>query len=61
MEMKKIACAVLVATASMSAAFAEVAAPAPAPSATSGATSAFPVVGSLVGASLLSLVAVYYN
>ncbi|KAF9665734.1 hypothetical protein SADUNF_Sadunf16G0154600 [Salix dunnii] len=48
MEMKKIACAILFAAASVSAVMAdEVAAPAPSP--TSGASVSLPVVGSLVG------------
>ena len=58
MEMKKVACAVLVAAASMSAVMAqEVAAPAPSP--TSDASTGLPFVGSLVGASLVSLIAFY--
>ncbi|KAM7474550.1 hypothetical protein LguiB_021793 [Lonicera macranthoides] len=59
MEMKKIACAALVAAASMSAAVAHVEAPAPAPA--SDATVALPVIGSLVGASLLSVFALYMH
>ena len=60
MEMKKIACAVLVAAAvSMSAALAadDVYAPAPAPS--NSAAGGWPVAGSLVGASVLSFFAFY--
>ncbi|CAL0328730.1 unnamed protein product [Lupinus luteus] len=54
MEMKKVACAVLFAAASVSAVAAtEVPAPAPGPS--SGATT----VGSFIGASVLSFVAYY--
>ncbi|KAJ6905363.1 arabinogalactan protein 23-like [Populus alba x Populus x berolinensis] len=49
MEMKKIACAILFAD--------EVAAPAPSPA--SGASASLPIVGSLVGASLASFIAVY--
>ncbi|GKV25766.1 hypothetical protein SLEP1_g35160 [Rubroshorea leprosula] len=55
MDMKKISCAVLVAAASMSAVLASTEAPAPGPS--SSAT--MPVVGSLVGASLVSFLAYY--
>ncbi|KAJ6984857.1 hypothetical protein NC653_022985 [Populus alba x Populus x berolinensis] len=58
MEMKKIACAILFAAASVSAVMAdEVAAPAPSPA--SGASASLPIVGSLVGASLASFIAVY--
>ncbi|KAI3935225.1 hypothetical protein MKW98_018414 [Papaver atlanticum] len=60
MDMKKISCAVLLAVAaSMNAALVgatDVQAPAPAPS---GAAVAMPVVGSLVGASLVSFFAFY--
>ncbi|GMP97299.1 hypothetical protein ACSBR1_020549 [Camellia fascicularis] len=59
MEMKKIACAVLISAASMSAVFAEVSSPAPAPTSDSAAT--FPIIGSLVGASVLSFFAMYFN
>ncbi|KAM7470306.1 hypothetical protein LguiA_008489 [Lonicera macranthoides] len=59
MEMKKIACAALVAAASMSAVLAQTEAPAPAPA--SDATAALPALGSLVGASLLSIVALYMH
>ncbi|XP_050285012.1 arabinogalactan protein 23-like [Quercus robur] len=72
MEMKKIACAVLFAAASLSAVLADhhhhtsspapapaQAAPAPGPS--SGASAGLPVVGSLVGASLVSFVAYYLH
>ncbi|KAG6762403.1 hypothetical protein POTOM_032902 [Populus tomentosa] len=56
MEMKKIACAILFAAASVSAVMAdEVAAPAPSPA--SGASASLPIVGSLVGASLASFIA----
>ncbi|XVE81337.1 hypothetical protein DITRI_Ditri15bG0055400 [Diplodiscus trichospermus] len=63
MEMKKAACAVLFAAASISAVMAEVAAPAPAPAptATSGASASFPVVGSIVGASVASLIAYFLH
>lgn len=58
MEMKKIACAILFAAASVSAVMAdEVAAPAPSPA--SGASASLPIVGSLVGASLASFIALY--
>ncbi|KAG2671562.1 hypothetical protein I3760_13G003600 [Carya illinoinensis] len=62
MEMKKIACAVLVAAASMSAVLAYEGhehSPAPAPGPSSGASAGLPVVGSMVGASLVSLLAYY--
>ncbi|KAI3414991.1 uncharacterized protein J3R85_015566 [Psidium guajava] len=58
MEMRKMACALLVATASLSAVVAAtepVAAPAPSP--TSAAAASLPAVGSLVGASLMSFLA----
>ncbi|GMP41804.1 hypothetical protein ACSBR2_017420 [Camellia fascicularis] len=58
MEMKKIACAALVAAASMSAALA---ADSPAPAPTSDATAALPVVGSLIGASIVSFFAFYMH
>ncbi|MQM21140.1 hypothetical protein Taro_054174 [Colocasia esculenta] len=58
MEMKKIACAVLLAAASATAVLAgDAASPAPAP--TSGSSAAVPVVGSLVGATVLSFFAYY--
>ena len=61
MEMKKIACGVVLAAASMTAVMAaEVGAPAPGPAA-SGASVAVPALGSLVGASLVSLFAYYLN
>ncbi|KAK4797627.1 hypothetical protein SAY86_029953 [Trapa natans] len=61
MEMKKISCAIIVAAAaSMSVAMAaEGSAPAPSPS--SGASAALPALGSLVGASVLSLIAYYLH
>ena len=59
MEMKKIVCATLVAAASVCAAVAEVEAPAPAPA--SDATATLPILGSLVGASLVSFFALYMN
>ncbi|OIW07973.1 hypothetical protein TanjilG_20074 [Lupinus angustifolius] len=55
MEMKKVACAVLFAAASISAVAAAAEAPAPAPGPSSGAAT----VGSFVGASVLSIVAYY--
>lgn len=67
MEMKKIACAVLVAAASMSAVLAsEGPAMAPSPTTTGGAAhsaanAALPAVGTLVGASLLSVFAYYLH
>ena len=54
MEMKKVACAVLVAAASVTVALA---ADAPAPSPTSASSAAFPAVGAVIGASLLSFFA----
>ncbi|KAK3015435.1 hypothetical protein RJ639_007767 [Escallonia herrerae] len=62
MEMKKIACAALVAAASMSAALAQAPASAPSsPPPLSDAAAALPVIGSLVGASLLSFFAFYMH
>ncbi|KAF9679686.1 hypothetical protein SADUNF_Sadunf06G0040300 [Salix dunnii] len=58
MEWKKISCAVLVA-ASMTAALAADEISAPAPSPASGAPATLPVVGSLIGASLVSFFAYY--
>ncbi|KAG5238499.1 arabinogalactan peptide [Salix suchowensis] len=58
MEMKRIACAILFAAASVSAVMADEAA-APAPSPASGASASLPIVGSLVGASLASFIALY--
>ena len=61
MEIKKITIAFIVAAASLSLAMGadEVLAPAPAPS--SGASATLPVVGSLVGASLVSFYAYYLH
>ncbi|MQM13888.1 hypothetical protein Taro_046814 [Colocasia esculenta] len=60
MEMKKVACAVLVAAASATAALAsDAVSPAPAP--TSGSFAVAPVIGSLVGASVLSFFACYLH
>lgn len=62
MEMKKIAYAVIFAAASMSAVVAaEGPSAAPAPSPTSDAAAALPAVGSLIGASIVSLVACYLH
>ena len=61
MEMKKFACAALVVAASMSAAFAHADHEAPAPAPASDATAALPTLGSLVGASLLSILALYMH
>ncbi|KAJ9174472.1 hypothetical protein P3X46_013110 [Hevea brasiliensis] len=58
MEMKKVACAILFAAASMSAVMAEEAI-SPAPEPTSAALANLPVVGSLFGASLASFIALY--
>ncbi|KAE9617307.1 hypothetical protein Lalb_Chr03g0033991 [Lupinus albus] len=55
MEMKKVACAVLFAAASISAVAAAAEVPAPAPGPSSGATT----IGSFIGASVLSFVAYY--
>ena len=54
MEMKKVACAVLVAAASATVALA---ADAPAPAPTSASSAAFPAVGAVIGASVLSFFA----
>lgn len=59
MEMKKIACAVLFAAATVSAVVAHDEALAPAPGPSSGAASGLPAIGSLIGASLLSVAAYY--
>jgi hypothetical protein len=56
MEMKKVACAVLVAAAS---ATVVLAAEAPAPAPTSASSAAFPAVGAVLGASVLSFFAYY--
>ncbi|TKY53309.1 hypothetical protein E2542_SST24836 [Spatholobus suberectus] len=58
MDMKKFTCAVLIAAASMSAALATTQVPAPAPGPSSGASAT--AVGSLVGASVLSFLALFY-
>ncbi|KAJ1409933.1 hypothetical protein SESBI_22404 [Sesbania bispinosa] len=58
MDMKKVTCAVLIAAASMSAALAATEVPAPAPGPSSDATTT--VVGSLVGASILSFFALFH-
>ncbi|XP_022743058.1 arabinogalactan peptide 23-like [Durio zibethinus] len=62
MDMQKISCAVIVAAASMSAVMASTDAPAAAPgpsTASSAVSSTLPVLGSLVGASLVSFFAYY--
>ncbi|CAN6197861.1 unnamed protein product [Urochloa humidicola] len=56
MEMKKVACAVLVAA---SAATVAIAAEGPAPAPTSASAAAFPAVGAVLGASVLSFFAYY--
>jgi hypothetical protein len=62
MGIKKISCAVVIAAAaSMSAAMAFTEVPAPAPGPSSGATATLPLVGSLVGASLLSFFTYYLH
>ncbi|KAG2611041.1 arabinogalactan protein 23-like [Panicum virgatum] len=53
MEMKKVACAVLVAASATVA----LAADAPAPAPTSASSAAFPAVGAVIGASVLSFFA----
>jgi hypothetical protein len=60
MEMKKIACAVLVAVASATMALAADA-PAPSPATASGSFAITPAVGAAVGASVLSFFAYYMN
>ncbi|XP_022998512.1 arabinogalactan peptide 23-like [Cucurbita maxima] len=59
MEMNKITCAILFAAATVSAVVAHDEAAAPAPGPTSGATVGLPAIGSLIGASLLSVAAYY--
>ncbi|EXC48805.1 hypothetical protein L484_000818 [Morus notabilis] len=61
MEMKKIACAVIFAAASVSAVMANDAVAAPAPAPTGGTSASLPALGSLVGASLVSFVAYYLH
>ena len=64
MDMRKVSFAVIVAAASMSAAMAVdevLASPAPAPGPSSGASATLPVVGSLVGASIVSFFAYYLS
>ncbi|PIN18772.1 hypothetical protein CDL12_08558 [Handroanthus impetiginosus] len=62
MDMRKIAYAALIAAASMSAvATAGVHTDAPAPAPSNDAITALPVVGSLVGASVLSFFALYMH
>ncbi|CAJ1967513.1 unnamed protein product [Sphenostylis stenocarpa] len=58
MDMRKVSCAVLIVAASMSAALAATEVPAPAPGPSSGASAT--VVGSLVGASVLSFFALFH-
>ncbi|MCH98543.1 arabinogalactan peptide 23-like [Trifolium medium] len=60
MDMRKVTCAVLIAAASMSAVMASTEVPAPAPGPSSGASAAIPIVGSLVGASLVSFIALFH-
>ena len=61
MEMKKIACAIIFAAASVSAVVAQEATQAPAPAPASAAIATLPTLGSLVGASLVSFVAYYLH
>lgn len=61
MDMKKVTCAVLfVAAASMGATMAITEVPAPAPGPDTGAAAGLPVVGSLIGASILSFFALFH-
>ena len=60
MDMRKVTCAILIAAASVSATMAAAEVPAPAPGPSSGASAAFPLVGSLVGASVLSFFALFH-
>ncbi|KAL2320807.1 hypothetical protein Fmac_029776 [Flemingia macrophylla] len=62
MDMKKVTCAVLIAAASVSSAVAaaESPSPAPGPAGASAASATFPLVGSLVGASVLSFFAFFH-
>lgn len=61
MDMKKVSCALIIAAASMSAAMAsvEVPASAPGPAAAGESSGAVPLVGSLIGASILSFFALF--
>ncbi|KAI4975383.1 hypothetical protein ZWY2020_048990 [Hordeum vulgare] len=59
MEMKKIACAVLIAASATVALAADGPAPSPAGASASAATGAFPAVGAVLGASVLSFFAYY--
>ncbi|KAK9125400.1 hypothetical protein Scep_014246 [Stephania cephalantha] len=59
MDMKKITCAFLVAAAAATMTAAETMSPAAAPGPASGSSVAVPVIGSLLGASLLSFFAAY--
>lgn len=61
MAMKKISWALLLAAAYMSVALAHEDVLAPAPSPASGSHATVPVIGSFVGASLLSFFALYLN
>ncbi|TQD85055.1 hypothetical protein C1H46_029339 [Malus baccata] len=64
MEMKKIACAVLFATASVSAVMAHEGhadAPGPTGGAPNAASASLPVFGSLVGASIVSFITYYMH
>ncbi|CAL0310574.1 unnamed protein product [Lupinus luteus] len=60
MEMKKVFCAVVIAAASMTAVMAATEVPASAPAPSSGASATLPLVGSLVGASVLSFFALFH-
>ncbi|QCD87011.1 arabinogalactan protein 23-like [Vigna unguiculata] len=60
MDMRKIAYAALIVAASISVVAATIEIPAPAPGPSSGASAAMPLVGSLVGASVLSFFALLH-
>ncbi|KAG5043368.1 hypothetical protein AAZX31_03G123000 [Glycine max] len=59
MDMKKVTCALLIAAASMSAAVAAAEAPAPSPGPGPSSGASAPLVGSLIGASVLSFFALF--
>ncbi|RZC20599.1 hypothetical protein D0Y65_007120 [Glycine soja] len=60
MDMKKVTCALLIAAASMSAAVAAAEAPAPSPGPGPSSGASAPLVGSLIGASVLSFFALFH-
>lgn len=62
MEMKKVACAALIAAASISAAMAQMSpSEAPTPLPTNDAAAALPTIGTMIGATLLSFYAYYMH